>query len=110
MAMKKAAAKKVASKKGDEPVRVGQKKTQPDYRGNASPAQRAAVIKQAEKVFGKGNFELYAGGDDGRLTAGRKNGGKSSASARVSYAARTPKTKTLTSGITGKGGLRSSKK
>ena len=73
MAAKKAASKKAATKKGDEPVRMGRAKRQPVGYAKAYFAEQErlkkkpkdemnALVKQAEKVFGKGNFKVYDGG------------------------------------------------
>lgn len=53
MAAKKAAARK----KGDEPVNQGRKAAQ-GTGGFATAAERKAIIKEAERVFGKGGFKL----------------------------------------------------
>ena len=70
MAAKKAAPKKAAAKKGDEPVRVGRAKKQnlelyggmQEQLKKYPTKQMNALVKQAEKVFGKGNFKVYPGG------------------------------------------------
>ena len=85
MAAKKAASKKAAPKKGDEPVRVGRaKKQNPLFREAYDSSQKAlkkyptkqmnALVKQAEKVFGKGNFKVSPGGFGINATARNRKG------------------------------------
>jgi hypothetical protein len=123
MAAKKAASKKAAPAKkaapknstgGDQPVRAGQKKaagTKPAATSN----ERKAIIKQAQKVFGKGNYELVAT-EGGHMAAMSKKGG----SKAMVYAYETPsagitnpwrtKTTTRTALYGGSGGPASRKK
>jgi len=122
MAMKKAKqpnppAKKAAPKNstgGDQPVRAGRKKaagTKPAATSN----ERKAIIKQAQKVFGKGNYELVAT-EGGHMAAMSKKG----VSKAVIYAYETPnagitnpwrtKTTTRTALYGGSGGPASRKK
>ena len=51
------AAKKPSPKNMDQPVRQGRKAAQ-GTGGFATAAERKAIIKEAERVFGKGGFQL----------------------------------------------------
>ena len=119
MAMKKKApAPKAAPKKnstgGDQPVRAGQKKAA-GTKPSATPNERKAIIKQAQKVFGKGNYELAAT-EGGHMAALSKKGGSKAAvyayenpSGSITNPWRT-KTTTRTALYGGKGGPKSGKK
>jgi hypothetical protein len=50
-------AKKPSPNNMDQPVRQGRKAAQ-GTGGFATPAERKAIIKEAERVFGKGGFQL----------------------------------------------------
>ncbi len=105
MAMKKAASKKAATKKGDEPVRVGRAKAQPmsnyiadPYGWKSTKPSDPAYIKKnsklavkeakelvayAKKKYGK-NFVVTINADSGpELTAGVSKKGIKAQSARM---------------------------
>ena len=99
----------------DQPVRVGQKAKQ-GPKGIATASERAAIIKQANKVFGKGNFMLGAY-DEGQFLAAysKTKGNKASVQAtdvsnRSILNPRGKKTKVITLNYGGSGGPASRKK